>query len=60
MSSRLQLKPLLSKHHMSTEHTLIANNNLGYVSYDAELETNLRIIMKRYTQLDKLKVRNLL
>lgn len=60
MSSKLQSKPLLSKHHLSNEHTLILTNNSNYNCYDQELEGNLRTILKRYPHLDKLKVRNLL
>ena len=60
MSSRLQLKPLLAKHLVSTEHNVILNNTNGYNSYENELETNLRMILKKYTSLDRIKVRNLL
>lgn len=60
MSSRLQVKPLLSKHHLPSEHLIIANNQHNYNSYEQEIEANLRIILKRYSHLDKNKVRNLL
>lgn len=60
MSSKLQLKPLLAKHHLNSEHSLIANTSHPYSSYEQELESNLRIILKRFHNLDKLKVRNLL
>ena len=33
MSSKLQLKPLLAKHHLSSEHSLIANPAQTYNSY---------------------------
>ena len=60
MSSRLQVKSLLAKSHLSTEHSIITKNNYNYSSYDSELEANLRVILKRFQNLDKLKVRNLL
>jgi len=34
MSSKIELKPLLSKHHLSSEHTIIANNHQNYRSYE--------------------------
>jgi hypothetical protein len=60
MSAKTGLKPLLSKHHLSHEHTVILNNQLNCNSYEQELESNLWIILKRYTHLDRTKVRNLL
>jgi hypothetical protein len=60
MSSRLQVKSLLAKSHLSTKHSIITKNNYNYSSYDSELEANLRVILKRFQNLDKLKVRNLL
>jgi hypothetical protein len=60
MSSKLQVKALLAKNHLSSEHSIISNNHQNYSSYDYELETNLRIILKRFNNLDKSKVRNLL
>lgn len=60
MSSKIELKPLLSKHHLSSEHTIIANNYQNYRSYEDEIEDNLRMILKRYPHLDHHKVRNLL
>ena len=60
MSSKLQLKPLLSKHQISNEHTVILNNNFCDATYDQEIESNARIILKRYQYLDRTKVRNLL
>lgn len=60
MSSKIQGKTLLGKHHLSNDHALIMINNANYNSYEQEIEANLRIILKRYSHLDKLKVRNLL
>lgn len=58
MSSKIELKPLLSKHHLTSEHTII--NHHGHSSYEQEIETNLRVILRRHSYLDKSKVRNLL
>ena len=60
MSSKRQVKPLLSKHHLPSEHPVIANHPHTYHSYEQDIEANLRIILKRYSHLDKNKVRNLL
>ena len=37
MSGKIQLKPLLSKHILTTEHTVIHNNQQCYTSYEQEL-----------------------
>lgn len=60
MSSKIELKPLLRKHHLVSEHTIIANHHHNYRTYEDEIEDNLRIILKRYPHLDHTKVRNLL
>jgi hypothetical protein len=60
MSSKLQVKTLLAKHHLTSEHSLIANTGQTYTPYEQELETNLRIILKRFQNLDRSKVRSLL
>jgi hypothetical protein len=60
MSGKIQVKPLLAKHHLFSEHSLIANNGSNFNNYEQQLETNLRIILKRFHNLDKLKVLNLL
>jgi hypothetical protein len=60
MTSKVEAKRLLSKHQLSSEHTIISSNSLSYSAYDQELEGNVKIILKRYPLLDKLKIRNLL
>ncbi len=60
MSSKMQVKTLISKHHLSNEHALILGSHSGYNSYEHELEGNLRTILKKYPYLDHTKVRNLL
>lgn len=60
MSGKLQVKPLLAKHHLTSEHSLIANIGQNYNLYEQDLETNLRIILNRFHNLDRLKVCSLL
>lgn len=60
MSSKMQAQPLLRKHYLSNEHTLILSNPHGYSNYDNELEGNLKTIINKYPDLDQNKVRNLL
>lgn len=60
MSNKMEVKPLLGKHYLSNQHTLILTNNNPYNSYDNELEGNVIIVFNKYPHLDQNKIRNLL
>ena len=60
MSGKLHLQTLLAKNCNTLQHSLITNNGHNFNNYEQQLEANLRTILKRFHNLDKLKVRNLL
>lgn len=60
MSTKSQIKPLLSRNTKVAEYIMVTNNASTFTAYEKALETNLNIILHKFPNLDKKKVRDLL
>lgn len=60
MSSKAQVKPLLGRSLRVTDHHLPSHSSRDFTSYENDLENNLRIILRKYSHLDRKKVSDLL
>lgn len=60
MSSKVTIKPLLSRNLKVNDHHLLSNPNRCFNAYEDELENNLRTILRKYSHLDRKKVSDLL